>query len=593
MRSVRILSLTAAIALLAATAGVSHGQHQHGVSATTPYQCGPPPPLVANTVPLWKGVAGTVSFPITTHGPQRDSVQAYFNAGMAWLFGYNFGEAVLSFRKAASFDDHCAMCFWGVATALGSNINEPIIAQRWKMASAHVDSSLRVAYDATRSEKHFIYAATVRFQPLPRNVDNLPAAQFRAIRAGMDSLYAEELRDIWQESGRSDLVAGTQFAEAELNLHPWDWWNNDGTPRWPATVEAVDGAREVLQRAPRYVGAAHIWIHALEGSHRPDLAYPQAVFLDSLMPGSAHLTHMSSHIFHRVGEYRRGVEHNQRATGMDLQYLNFRGWEWRYPMYYAHDNDFLWVSATFVGMRAAATTSADSLMKITSVPLLQCYSNAQHFVTAPGLVATRFGQWDRVLAIPSPYSTYPVAYPRAMWHYTRGWAYLRTGDPTRARASRDSLYKIAASVSPDSSVSNNSTQALLHVAGAVLSGEILAANHQYDAAVDSLRLAVRLQDALEYDEPPPFFYPARHSLGAVLLERGRPGDAAAADSVYRTDLGLTEGNQFLVNRNRQNGWAYRGMVNTMRAMGRDTTLWAAQFRRVWDANTPVPPGSRY
>jgi tetratricopeptide (TPR) repeat protein len=591
MRSVLTSALAAAFTLLGATAATP--QHQHRVASDTPYQCGPPPPLVADTVPLWDGVAGTVDFPITTHGPRRALVQAYFNQGMAWMYGYNFGEAVLSFRKAASFDSLCAMCYWGVATALGSNINEAIIAQRWKMASAHVDSAFRVDGDATPSERHYLAAARARFQPLPLDVDHLPPARFKAVRARMDSLYARDLRGIWEGSGKHDLVAGTLFAEAELNLHPWDWWNNDGTPRWAATAEAVNGAREVLQRAPRYVGAAHIWIHALEGSQHPNLAYPQALFLDSLMRGSAHLTHMPSHILHRVGEYQRAVEHNQRATTMDLRYLNFRGWEWRYPMYYAHDNDFLWVSATFVGMQAAAATSADSLMKITSLPLLQCYSNAQHFLTAPGLVATRFGQWDRVLAIPSPYDAYPVAYPRAMWHYTRGWAYLRTGDTARARASRDSVVAIANTISADSTVSNNSTRALLRIAAAVLSGEILAAARQYDAAVVALQGAVQLQDSLEYDEPPAFFYPARHSLGAVLLERGLPGDAAAAEAVYRTDLGLADNDRFPINRNPQNGWAYRGMVNAMRAMGRDTTVWAAQFRRVWDPATPVPPGSRY
>jgi hypothetical protein len=318
------------------------------------------------------------------------------------------------------------------------------------------------------------------------------------------------------------------------------------------------------------------------------------VFLDSLMPGSAHLTHMPSHIFHRVGEYRLGVEHNQRATKMDLRYLNFRGWEWRYPMYYAHDNDFLWISATLVGMQRDATTSADSLMRIMSQQLLNCYGNAQHFLTAPSLVAMRFGQWQRVLDIPSPYLTYKVAYPRGIWHFTRGWAYLRRGNIAAALASRDSVDAITVAVGmAQDSVVNNSARDLLRIAGLTLSGEIFAAQGNYDQAVLSLRAAVQRQDALNYDEPPAFFYPARHSLGAVLLMSGDPEDLVEAEAVYRTDLGLNDGDRFPVNRNRQNGWAYRGMVNTMRAMHRDTTQWAQDFARVWEPGTPVPPASRY
>jgi tetratricopeptide (TPR) repeat protein len=592
MRPALTSTLAAAFVLLGAATAMA--QHQHGMGAHTPYQCGPPPPLTAGTVPLWPGVAGTVTagFTVTTHGTRPDSVRAYFNQGIAWMYSYNFGEAVLSFRKAAFFDPKCAACFWGVATALGANINEPTIAQRWTMAAAHTDTAIALMGDASHIEKELIESAAVRFLPLPANVDSMPPAQFASRRQAMDQGYAAALQAIRLENP-TNLTVGTLAAEAQLNLHPWDWWNNDGTAKWPATDSAVAFAAAVLRQDPRYVGAAHIWIHALEGSYRPDSAYAQAVFLDSLMPGSAHLTHMPSHIFHRVGEYRRAVEHNQRATGMDLRYLNFRGWEWRYPMYYAHDNDFLWVSATFVGMRNAATTSADSLMRIMSQQLLDCYGNAQHFLTAPNLVANRFGEWDRVLSIPSPYLTYKVQYPRAMWHYTRGWAFLRKGNFAEAEANRDSVYAIARAVGPADSVSNNSTQSLLWVAGAILSGEILAAQRNFAPALDSLRTAVRRQDALNYDEPPPFFYPARHSLGAVLLMRGAMGDLVEAERVYRTDLGLNDGANFPVNRSRQNGWAYRGMVNTMRAMHKDPAEWERDFVRVWEPGSPIPPGSRY
>jgi len=134
-----------AAALLLAGAPMVGAQHQHG------YQCGPPPPLTAGTVPLWDGVAGTVHFPISVHGAQWDSVRAYFDQGLALMYGYNFGEAVLSFHKAAVFDPHCAMCFWGVASALGANINEGINAQRWKIRRAAAVLLSRAALPGRRA----------------------------------------------------------------------------------------------------------------------------------------------------------------------------------------------------------------------------------------------------------------------------------------------------------------------------------------------------------------------------------------------------------------------------------------------------------
>lgn len=61
--------------------------------------------------------------PITTSNPQT---QAFFDQGVRLLFAFNHAEAIRSFREAARLDPNCAMCWWGVGFALGSNINLPI-----------------------------------------------------------------------------------------------------------------------------------------------------------------------------------------------------------------------------------------------------------------------------------------------------------------------------------------------------------------------------------------------------------------------------------------------------------------------------------
>lgn len=48
-----------------------------------------------------------------------------------------------------------------------------------------------------------------------------------------------------------------------------------------------------------------------------------------------------------------------------------------------------------------------------------------------------------------------------------------------------------------------------------------------------MQKAVELEDELYYDEPPTWFYPVRHNLGAVLLEAGRYQEA---QKVYEEDL---------------------------------------------------------
>ena len=96
---------------------------------------------------------------------------------------------------------------------------------------------------------------------------------------------------------------------------------------------------------------------------------------------------------------------------------------------------------------------------------------------------------------------------------------------------------------------------LADIAAEVLAGEIAASRGDYNTAIVHLRTAIDIEDALIYGEPPDWFYPARHNLGAVLLEARHPGDA---EVVYREDLAKFP----------ENGWALFGLVQSLTAQGK-------------------------
>jgi predicted Zn-dependent protease len=81
---------------------------------------------------------------------------------------------------------------------------------------------------------------------------------------------------------------------------------------------------------------------------------------------------------------------------------------------------------------------------------------------------------------------------------------------------------------------------------------------------------VRAQDALLYDEPPPFYYPVRQSLGAALLEAGR---AKEAEAVYREDLKTFP----------KNGWSLYGLAQSLKAQGKADEAAEAEkeFEEAW------------
>jgi hypothetical protein len=87
---------------------------------------------------------GTYSRPVTTNSSRA---QLWFDRGLLWCYGYNHEEAVRCFRTATARDNGCAMAYWGIAYASGSNYNK-----RWEaFAAEELREALAVARQATEA----------------------------------------------------------------------------------------------------------------------------------------------------------------------------------------------------------------------------------------------------------------------------------------------------------------------------------------------------------------------------------------------------------------------------------------------------------
>ena len=116
----------------------------------------------------------------------------------------------------------------------------------------------------------------------------------------------------------------------------------------------------------------------------------------------------------------------------------------------------------------------------------------------------------------------------------------------------------------------NSAGPILAMLSSALSGEIAKARGRYGEAVLAFEQAVRLQDALNFNEPPDWPQSMRLYLGAALLKAGRPKDA---EGVYREELRDL----------RDNGWALFGLWQSVRAQGRSAEAQEIRerFERAW------------
>jgi tetratricopeptide (TPR) repeat protein len=258
---------------------------------------------IVRPVPLFENL-GTLEHSITTND---SGAQAYFNQGLRLIYAFNHAEAIRSFEEAARIDPDAAMAYWGIAYALGPNINAPMSRDQERRAYDAVQKAKAKAHGVTSRERDYINALAVRYSIAPD-----------ADRAALDAAYAESMRQL-RRHDPTDADAATMFAEALMNMRPWDYWTHDGQPQ-PNTIEIVDTLEEALQRNPDHIGACHYYIHAVE-AWEPARALPCAERLPSLAPGAGHLVHMPSHIYIRVGRYDKAVERNTRAISADQHYF--------------------------------------------------------------------------------------------------------------------------------------------------------------------------------------------------------------------------------------------------------------------------------
>lgn len=503
-----------------------------------------PPPLFTDL--------GSYHHP-TTCTPQA---QPYFDQGLRLVYGFNHDEAVRAFNEAARRDPNCAMAYWGVALALGPNINLPLDAERAKSAHDALQRAVVLAPKASPAEQAYIAALSARYADDPT-----------ADRRGLDRAYADAMRQVAKQYP-DDPDAATLFAEALMDLRPWDLWSTDGQPR-PETPEIVATLEGVMQAHPDHPGANHYYIHAIEASPQPEKGLPSAERLRTLVPGAGHLVHMPAHIYIRTGRYADAAQANRQAIAADQRYIAAVQPAGVYPMmYYPHNIHFLWAAATMDGRSAEALQAARQVAANVPPEMAREMPMLEYFMPTPYFALARFGRWQEILTEPPPPDD--LLFNRAMWHYARGLAYAATGKSADAEGEETALKSLSERIPPDRIVGDNQPAGLqLRLAALLLAGEIAARQGNCEAALPKLEEAVSVQDSLPYMEPPPWYFPSRQALGAVFLQCGR---AATAELVFREDL----------QRNPGNGWALYGLAQALRAQNApDAGAVDAQFRQAW------------
>jgi tetratricopeptide (TPR) repeat protein len=395
------------------------------------------------------------------------------------------------------------------------------------------------------------------------------SADAKADRTRLDRDYAAAMRGVSQ-SYKDDVEIATLYADALMNLSPWNYWQPGGRALRPALAELVPTLERVLASDPEHAGAIHLYIHAVEASDKPQRAEAYADRLAKLAPNAGHLVHMPSHIYFVLGRYRDSLAANLAAVKVDEAYIAAQKPAGVYPLgYYPHNVHFVMVSAQMGGDGRTVLAAADKLAGIIPDEAARAVLMLQPVKAAPYFAHAQFGNAASVMALRDPGGDMP--YVQSAWRYARGVTLAREGDAQGAARELAALERIVAQGDYTGfEVSKIPAPEVGRIAAHVLKGRIAQANGDLDGAIREMRAAIGIQDTLPYMEPAYWYYPVRQSLGALLLLKG---DSEGARRAFGDSLARTP----------NNAWALYGLKEAYARAGlkREARAVEERFARAW------------
>ncbi|MEX2264249.1 MAG: hypothetical protein WD696_20005 [Bryobacteraceae bacterium] len=473
--------------------------------------------------------------------------QQFFDQGLNLLYGFNRYEAFRSFRRAAELDPQAVMPRWGMAMAQGPHVNMDLDGDvNMKASCEAVQQGMALRANAPERERAYIEAAATR------------CPEYKP------SEYQQAMRSVMQRYP-DDLDAATFYVESLMIPVRWRWFLPDGKPA-EGMEEAVQTLEAVMRRFPEHPGANHFYIHAIEMSPSPERAIPSAQRLMGIVPSAGHLVHMPGHIWMILGDWELAAATNERGAEVDRQYMQTTGvTNSAYAGYYIHNLHFIAVARAMQGRMADGLRAADTLAGATVPHTEAMPMMVDAFAPAPIFAAMRFQRWDDLLKAKAPDPRLPAN--TALWHFGRASALAAKGRRAEAAKEKAAFEAARRKMPAEWMWLGNKASDVLAVAGAVLDARLAPDDR---AAIPHWQRAVELQDRLNYEEPPAWYYPVRESLGGALLRAGRPADAEA---VFR------EGNR----RGPRNGRMLFGLMESLKAQNKADSAGLVQreFEKAW------------
>jgi len=530
--------------------------------------------LAKETAPLFDHL-GQFHHAINTKNPLA---QRYFDQGLVLFYSFEYGESIRSFKAAIKTDPECAMCYWGLALALGSKTDMPLNGHELTDATSAIHSAMEKVDKQNLSEKLYIAALAERYTDLsPQKMDEFAGlcSSYSGVTGSNAKKYADAMKKV-SLMLPDDADAKTLYAASLFDLAEWNFWNQNGSPN-AYTLQTIQALESAFKQDKNNPGANHLYVHIIESSPNPEKALPNAEQLSKLVPDSEHLAHMPCHIFYTMGRYHDATIANQNAIKLYKNYVKAcqkQGFLPETQYLYFHNYDYLVTAASMEGRKQLSIAAADELAK-EIYPYVEMTPALQKNLTDQYHMRVRFGEWNAILKMPAPLKQFQ--YDLGIWHYARGVAEINLNQIDAAKNDLTQLQMLIKQGPVNESLGQFGIT-LLTIAANSLNGLLMHAMNDDKHALEQFKAAVKLQDTLLSADPPPWPFPTRQLLGSFLLKINHVNEAKV---VFLDDL----------KKHPNNGWSLYGLAEVYRKLGhkKEAEHIDKQFKKAWQySDIPVP-----
>ena len=524
----------------------------------------------------YKFNTGTYSRKITTNS---EEAQIWFDRGLIWAYGFHWAESIDCFKKSIDMDPNCAMAWWGLAYAIGPSYN-----RMWnqldeielhKVLTECFNASqkaLKLSNNSTETEKELIYALTKK-HPSKNKPDDFN---------DWTNNYADYMRKV-KNQFPEDPDVNALFADSLISRTPWKLWdlNTGMASEGASTLEAKDALEKAItivenKDSHPHAGLLHYYIHVMEMSPNPEIALRSGDLLRTLVPDCGHLLHMPTHIDVQCGNYSDVVARNSEAIEADKKRIASYGNKSMLSLFAGsviHNIHFKLYGAMFLGHYKSSMEAIEqfdelipeSLIRIKSPPMANLYEG---YFGLKYHAYIRFGEWEKLIELPPPSDPELFLVTTAIYRYAKSLAYASLNNVSLSIEEKIKFDNALEKIPESRLMFNNRCIDILQVANFMLNGEIEYRKGNFKIAFEYLNKAIETEDSLPYDEPWGWMQPARHALGALLLEQD---EIEKAEKVYRADLGFDK-SVIRARRHPNNVWSLHGLAECLKRQNKSNEL---------------------